>query len=86
MGPLRHVRVPGGLPHLVDINDIIMSALRGRPRLGEETVGESVFPVGEKFDRDSPTLPRVACKVDRGHATTTQLADQLVLSNESTFV
>jgi hypothetical protein len=67
------------LADLVDDDDVLVAAARGRARLDEEALRQLGLRGRQELDRDAATELGVAREVDHAHAALAELADQLVL-------
>ena len=74
-----HVRDAAEVIDLVDDDDVVVGALRGRLRLDQEALGEIARCLGHELDRDAAAEPRIARSEHHTHTAATELADQLVL-------
>src|SRR5262245_242463 len=64
-------------------HDIFVLALRGRPCFGQKALGVMAFLVQEELDRDEAAEAGVACQKHHPHAALTDLADELVVLDDT---
>jgi hypothetical protein len=75
----HHVRQAAEQLDLVDHDDVLVAASRGRARFDEKPLGQLRRARAEELHRDAPAEPRVAREIDLAHAAAAELADQLVM-------
>jgi hypothetical protein len=80
----HHERAAAVLADLVNDDDVLVAAPRGRPGLDDEARGELGVVAAQELDRGLAAELGVARGVDRAHAAATELADDLVLSDPRT--
>ena len=77
--------MPVELVDLVDDDDVLVVAVRGRARLDEEAIGDVARRVEQELDRDAAAELGVARGEHHAHAAAAELADQLVLVDATAF-